>query len=78
MIALVDRGDSLRDYYERIREQDLRRRDLLDDMLNDMRERLMTGAVGADLTRSYELLVAERALVDGLVQITDRHLALLR
>jgi hypothetical protein len=31
-----------------------------------------------DLARSYECLVAERALLDALVQVADRQLAIIR
>jgi hypothetical protein len=48
-----------------------RRRDLVDRFLTDLRARVAAG-LETDLARSYELLAAERALLDALIRNSER------
>jgi hypothetical protein len=66
--------DGLRAYYGASLEDDRRRRDLIDGVMADMRATLQTGGVEPDLARSYEVLAAERMLLDALIRNSERML----
>lgn len=69
--------DAVRAYYEVAKVRDVDRRALVAGLLDSLRAAVLRGEVDEDLARSYELLGAERAVLDALIAIADQQLRII-